>query len=94
MASVTRVSGASTGQFDQVTAVSQAMINDQLQTLMDNVTDLKIFEVEQTTWDKSTLTLEEAILKPCSVVIPVEQNDFSTVEFYVSPLVSTIIRCD
>ena len=84
MASATRVSGATTGQFDQVTAVSQTMINDQLQTLMNNVTDLKTFDVEETTWDKSTLNLENAILKPCSVVIPVEQNDFSSVEFYVS----------
>ncbi|KAL8808951.1 MAG: hypothetical protein Q9200_003857 [Gallowayella weberi] len=84
MASATRISGATTGQFDQVTAVSQTMINDQLQTLMDNVTDLKIFDVEPTTWDKSTLTMEDALLKPCSVVIPVEQNDFSTVEFYIN----------
>lgn len=83
MASISRINSTNTGDFDQITAVSQDMINDQLKTLMNSIPDLKAFEPEDAIWGKFSTVFKNATLDPCQCSIPTSGNNFSSVLFFV-----------
>jgi len=94
MASISRINSTNTGGFDQITAVSQEMINDQLKTTMNSIPELKSFEPEDAIWGKFSTVFKNAMLDPCHCKIPASGNNFSSVLFYVCACGSVKVALD